>query len=369
MKIDGYIFFEWIRWFALALAATLGILILENIYNDLPDLLKMGIRGQDILRYYIVLLPSFIPTVLPVSLLISVLLGLGNLYQHNEITAFKSVGLSLWRISRVFWAIGIFLSIVLFYLNAQLVPSSIEKAGAMRDDFARYSHGLEGVESEFGIIYNLTFYNHLERRLWFMNRFNEYENRGYGITVSELSETGREEFRIVANEVHYEWEGKRWIFYEGRIIEFDVETGEALRSLPIIQRSYSEFEENPVLMRSLEKRPKDLSLFQLHHVLKYLGAVDDPRFPAYKVRYHSILANPFSVIIVIALAIPFVVSGVRVSPVVGVAKTVGLFFAYYLVANVSTLMGERGILDPISAGWLPNSIMGLTAFWFNRRQM
>lgn len=368
MKVDRYIFFEWIRWFALALAATLGILILENIYNDLPDLFKMGIQGPDVLLYYAVLLPSFLPTVLPVSLLISVLLGLGNLHQHNEVTAFRSVGLSLWRISRIFWVIGVFLSIGLFYLNAHLVPSSIEKARTMRESFAR-NQSLGGVEIDSGMIFNLTFYNHLERRLWFMNRFNEYDNRGHGVTVSELNETGREEFRIVAKGVYYEFEAKRWIFYEGRIIEFDVETGEALRSLPIIQRAYSEFKEDPVLMGSLEKRPKDLSLFQLHHVLKYLRTVEDPRLAAYKVRYHSILANPLSVIIVIALAIPFVVSGVRVSPVVGVAKTVGLFFAYYLVANVSTLMGERGILDPISAGWLPNSIMGLTAFWFNRRQM
>ena len=368
MKVDGYIFSEWLRWFALSLAATLGILVLEDIYNDLPELFKMGVQGQEVLRYYAVLLPSFLPTVLPISLLISVFLGLGNLHRHNEITALRSVGLSLWRISRILWLVGIFISVGLLYLNAQLVPSSIEKARTMRERFALSYQVSEGVKGDFGTIYNLTFYNHRERRLWFMNRFNEYESRGNGVTVSTLHQTGREEFRIVAREVYYEPEAKRWIFYEGRIIEFDAKSGQALRSLPFIQRPYVEFEEQPVLMSSLEKRPKDLSLFQLYHVLAYLQAGEDPRLPAYEVRYHSILANPFSIIIVIGLAIPFAVSGVRVNPMVGVAKTVGLFFAYYLVANVATLMGERGILDPISAGWFPNSIMVLTALWLNRRQ-
>ncbi len=369
MKIDRYIFLEWLRCFALALAATLGILLLEDIYNDLPDLLRFGVGGREVLSYYIVLLPSFLPAVLPISLLISILLGLGNLHRHNEITALRAIGLSLWRISRILWIVGFVLSAGLFYLNAHLVPSSIEKARAMRERFAAFHHLAGGTESDIGVIHNLTYYNHRENRLWFFNRFIEFENRGHGVTVSELYEAGGEAHRIVANEVSFDPEDEGWVFLDGRLIEFNAETGEAFRSLPFDRRSYLDFEEDPSLMRSLEKRPKDLSLFQLHHVLANLRAWDDPRLPAYEVQYHSILANPFSIVIVIGLAVPFAVSGVRVNPMVGVAKTIGLFFVYYLVANLATLMGEREIIEPAVAGWVPNSIMVLTALWLNRRQV
>jgi len=51
-------------------------------------------------------------------------------------------------------------------------------------------------------------------------------------------------------------------------------------------------------------------------------------------------------LIVIGIAIPFAVSGVRVSPVVGFRSRIGLFFLYYLLANLANLIGGREMLTP-----------------------
>ena len=368
MKVfDRHILVTWVKSFSLVLGATLGLLILEDIYDDLIDLIGYGAGLRDVAHYYLVLLPSFLPTVLPVSLMISILFSLGRLHRNNEIIAMRTCGLSLLRITRTLWIAGFAVSIGLFFLNAHLVPWSVEQSRNTVADL-KYAHADRCQETEdIGVIHSLTFYNFAERRLWFMNRFNERTYRGFGVTVSLLDLERREAHRIVADEVYYDNVDYGWVFLHGREIWFDAAANEPVRSLPFERREFAELTEDPMLMKYLEDRPKNLSLRELTMVTNQLSEGGDPRVRAYQVRYHGILANPVSAMIAVALAVPFAVAGVRVNPMIGVSKSIGLFFLYYLVSNVATLSGERGLLDPISSAWLPNALMLAVAFWFYRR--
>ena len=71
--------------------------------------------------------------------------------------------------------------------------------------------------------------------------------------------------------------------------------------------------------------------------------------------------------IVIALAVPFAVSGVRVNPAVGVSKSIGLFFLYYILMNLATSLATKEVLDPMLAAWLPNLGMSCVALWLFAR--
>jgi lipopolysaccharide export system permease protein len=68
-------------------------------------------------------------------------------------------------------------------------------------------------------------------------------------------------------------------------------------------------------------------------------------------------------LIVIAIAIPFAVSGVRVNPAVGVSKSIGLFFLYYVLTTAATTLATRGAVAPVVAAWLPNAGMTAIAGW------
>jgi lipopolysaccharide export system permease protein len=76
------------------------------------------------------------------------------------------------------------------------------------------------------------------------------------------------------------------------------------------------------------------------------------------VRYYGLLADILGPLIVIAIAIPFSITGVRVNPAVGVSKSIGLFALYYALNSVAQLMANRQVLDPALAAWLPNVAMG-----------
>lgn len=365
--IDRHIFGEWLKAFALAMGVTLGLLLLEDLYDDLPDLLGFGAGPREIGRYYMLLVPSFLPTVMPLALMISILMSLGGLHRGNEINALQSCGMSLLRITRTLWAAGLALTGLLLYLNAHLVPWSVEQSRLLRENLEFANQLSERPEEEVGILQNLAFYNRKERRLWFMNSFSEYSYQGFGITISTFDKGNRETSRLMAGDGYYDDFDGYWVFHKGREITFGEDGFDPVRSLPFDKKIMPSFKEDPNLMKALEKRPKDLSFLELKRVLDKLSVGEDPRVRAYEVRYNGILANPFSALIVVGLAIPFAVSGVRVNPMIGVSKSFGLFFAYYLGSTLCTIMGEREVLASWAAAWLPIGAMFLLALWLHRK--
>ena len=110
--IDRYVLKEWAMAFALTLGVVLGILILQNMYDSLPDLMEAGADVNQIVFYYVLALPGHMPTILPITFLVSLLFSMGSLHRNNEITAIRAAGCSLFRISRALWLAGLLLSFV-----------------------------------------------------------------------------------------------------------------------------------------------------------------------------------------------------------------------------------------------------------------
>ena len=120
-------------------------------------------------------------------------------------------------------------------------------------------------------------------------------------------------------------------------------------------------------MLLIDRNPRDLSFFELQRIVEHFTREDNPKVTRYAVRYYGLLADTLGPLIILAIAIPFAVSGVRVSPVVGVSKSIGLFFVYYLLTTVATLLGGRGYLDPMWAAFVPNlAMIGLATYFFGR---
>lgn len=368
MRLDRYILVEWLKVFLLTVFVLFGIIILSDIQDNLQDLLGFGATRDQIITYYLILTPAFMPVVIPVGFMVSLLFFLGQLHRNHEITAMRAAGLSLFRVTRGLWATGLLLMVLMFQLNANLVPWSVEQSRQLWNDL-KFNRALQEAVpvEEVGLLYNLTFYNRKDSRLWFLNRFNEYNYRAYGITVSEIDEsTGIEIRRLVANEGFYDDIRGAWTFISGREILFDEADGQPVRSLAFDTKPLAAFREDPALMKFLEKRPKDLSMRELELVLDYLRPAGDPRLAKYAVTYYDRLMNPLSCLIILGLAIPFSVAGVRTNPFVGVSKAMGLFILYFLLLNVGQFAGAGGF-PPFWAASIPNiAAILLTGYYFLR---
>lgn len=358
---------EWGRAFLLSFGVIFGILLLEDVFNNLKDLLDFGAGLGEILRYYLVLTPSLLPTVIPVSFLVSVLASLGNLHRHGEVIAMRGLGMSLWRITRPLWAAATTLAAVVFLLNAEWVPWSVEESRRIWENQSFSHQAGTASPEEIGVVHNLAFHNGRDGRLWFINRFSEYTLRAYGITLSRVDGNLRESERIVAREGYFDDIAGHWVLQDGRRMTVDQPSGEVVRSIPFADLSLPEVRDDPTLMRFLEKRPSDLSFRELSWLLEMLPPSSNPRARRYQVQYLNSIATPFYCLFAVGLGIPFAVAGVRVNPMVGTSKAVILFFAYYVVSSLAAMLGTRAAVGPWVAVAVPPAIMLLLSIHFYRK--
>ena len=322
--IDRYILKEWIQGFALLLGLIVGILILQNMYDSLPDLLETGARTEEIVFYYALALPSYLPRILPIAFLVSLLFSLGNLHRNNEIVAMRASGAGLLRISGSLWLVGIALTGLLFYLTASLVPFSVEQSRTFINNLEYRSQEALTDSKDQGLVYNLGFDNRKARRLWFMNRFSERAWLGLGVNVFVRDGAGQELERISASEAYFDDTKGYWVFLKGRELVFDLETGDPVRTLTFEEKVFDDFYEDPSLMLALHKDADELSIFELRRIVETIPAEENPAVYAYLVRYHFLLSEPFSCLVVVGLAVvPFAMFGARSNPMFGILICMG----------------------------------------------
>ncbi len=353
----------------LVLAATMGLLLMQAMYDDFGDLLDVGAGAVDIAFYFAVKLPSYLSVVMPIAILLSLLYTMGALHRNLEITALSAAGVSLGRMTRGIWWVGIGLCGVSWMLSSTVIPWSVEEARSVWQGLQFRDEARTESADRVGVVPNVTFENRAESRVWFMNRYSRYTDRGYGVTVTELDDQRRETTRMMAREAYYDGGQSAWVFREGRETWLDVETGEVMRTKPFTERVVSYYQEDPSLMLVVDVDPMDLSFFELRRLIAFYTAENSPKLTAYVVRYYGMLADTLGPLIIIAIAIPFAVSGVRVNPAVGISKSIGLFALYFVLVKLSITLGAKGLITPWIAALGPNTVMlGLGVFFMFRRR-
>ncbi len=362
---DRHLLREWLGILGLVLCATMGLLLVQVLYDDYRELRELGARGLDLWMYVFITVPSYLALVLPLALLVSLMFVLGKLHRANEFTALRAAGVGLMRITAPVWIVGVAACGLSWWLNTRIVPWSVEQSAELHDNLKSRKESLATPADRVNAVYSVGFDNPRAGRMWFFNRYSKFAHggRGYGVSVSRLDGRRRETSRIVAAEAWFDV-GRGWVFKDGRELTFRVETGELEATVPFAERVEEKFREDPKLMLLIDRKPTDLSLPQLQRLIGYYAVESNPKGTPYAVRYFGLIADTLAPLIVIAIAIPFAVTGVRVNPAVGVSKSIGLFFLYYIFANVASSLATKQILDPQAAAWVPNIGLAALALWF-----
>jgi len=110
--------------FLMILVVLTFVLIMGKLLQLMDMMVNKGVSFFDIFKLFLLLFPSFLIFTIPISLLVSILIGLGRLSADNEITIFKASGLSLYQLLYPI----LFFSLIAFTLTTVstffLVPQS-----------------------------------------------------------------------------------------------------------------------------------------------------------------------------------------------------------------------------------------------------
>lgn len=362
---DRHLLREWLTILGLVLTATIGLMLVQVLYDDFRTLRDLGARGMDMWMYFFVTMPSFLAVVLPLALLLSLLFVLGKLHRANEFTALRAAGVSLLRITAPVWLVGVVACGMAWWLNSSVVPWSVETSRSLKESLEFRKQARTVAADRIGAVDSVAFNNPRAQRMWFFNRYSQVLHRGFGVTVSELDGQRRELSRIVAAEAAPNQRGDGWTFKSGRELTFDAATGELQGTAPFTVKVVGRYHEDPKLMLLIDRPVRDLSFPELRLMIDYFTDENSEKITPYAVRYFSLIADTLGPLIVIAIAIPFAVTGVRVNPAVGVSKSFGLFFLYYILTNIASSLATKQVIDPLLAAWLPNlGMIGLAVWLF-----
>jgi lipopolysaccharide export system permease protein len=154
------------------------ILVMQFFWLYIDDLLGKGIPFLTILQLLFYVSMGVIPLAMPLAILLSSIMTFGNLGEHNELTALKSAGLSLFKIIRPLFVLVTIMAISMFFFSNYIIPRSNLKWHSIILDIqntkvasllkpGKYSTELDGyaikVEKEInGKMFDITIHDHTD---------------------------------------------------------------------------------------------------------------------------------------------------------------------------------------------------------------
>jgi lipopolysaccharide export system permease protein len=148
-KIDKLILSSFLGPFALTFLVVVFILLTQHMLKYFDDIIGKDL-GWDVIGtflFYFAILMT--PVALPLAVLLSSLIAFGNLGEHFELTATKSLGISLVRSLRPIFFVAVALTGVAYYANNTLVPKAALEAYSLLYDIKQKKPALDLREGAF----------------------------------------------------------------------------------------------------------------------------------------------------------------------------------------------------------------------------
>lgn len=148
-KIDKLILSSFLGPFALTFLVVVFILLMQHMLKYFDDIIGKDL-GWDVLSTLLFYFAVFMtPVALPLAVLLSSLITFGNLGEHFELTAIKSLGVSLTRALIPIFSLVLLITLGAFLANNYLVPKAALEAYSLLYDIKQKKPSLDLREGAF----------------------------------------------------------------------------------------------------------------------------------------------------------------------------------------------------------------------------
>ena len=370
--LDRYLLRELLIPLGYCLCGFLLFWISSDLFVKLGEFQKKGLVARDIAAYYLVVLPEFLVLVLPIALLLAMLYTLTNHARHQEITAIRAAGVSLWRLTMPYFGVGFVASLALFAANEFWVPQSEERAEAISKRHVAPDPRAPG-PNEYR---NLYFENTRDGRRWRIGVYNTQTGEMRDVGIYPIERDGSKPWELRAERA--QWLDGVWTFYNALAFKEAAETNSP--PVPILRTNVlavPEFKETPEEINSEIKIRDSMSLraakkadVPISDILNYVRLhpqLSRSDWCWLETKLAGRLAAPWTCLVVVLIAIPFGAAGGRRNVFVGVASSIVICFTYFVLQQLGLALGTSGRLSPWLAAWFPNLSFGLAGLWMTFR--
>ena len=355
---DRYLFRELLAPLAWCLGGFLVFWISFFFFKELDTIQEHKLTLLDTAEYCAASLPEFFVMVLPILLLLALLYALTHHARHNEITALRAAGVGLWRVCAPYFVVGLAATGIYFALNEIAVPRCDHWAGEILNRHARKEDDAPSLASGAK-----SFTNARAHRLWTFSAYDPHTTQMLNPTVTWTQPDGSWHALQAARAIRT---NGVWTFYEVRLF---AQSGAHGNLLPVGMTNVLAaplFDETPEQVRLLLKfgdaqtlhgsGAADIPLSELWKYLRNNPGLRPEDAQALQTKFFGRLATPWTCFVVVLMAIPFGAPTGRRNLFFGVAGSIFICFAYFVLQRVSLALGMNGQLPGWLAAWLPNVV-------------
>lgn len=351
--LNRYIAIAWLRLLALCLGSFVAVYLVLDMMDKIPRFIRAGGSVRDMIVFFIFKLPEMIGQTASFSILMATLLTLGLLSRNSEITAMRSCGISLFKISLPMLVLGLLTSLLLLVNTELIVPKSYENM----ERIERVAIKKQGVNAVFK-----------RNNIWFRSDsmivqaqlFEAKEKVLKGLIVWTLDSSMNPLVRIDAESA--EFKNGRWVLKNAVVKDFSKGQGFVAQKVPAMEIALKLRIDD---LKILDNNSDNLSYSKLKEYADNLRRSGYQAF-RYLTMMHAKLSAPFAAFVMVVLGIPFALRNSRSGGIaLGIGASVGIGFAYFVVNAVLLSYGRSGVLPPVVAAWGANLIFVLGGIWMS----
>lgn len=361
--LDRYLFRELLTPLAYCLIGIQAFVIFFTVFGDAEKIQEAKLHFLETIEYATAASMEYLTIVLPVSLLMALLMALTQHARHNEITAMRAAGISLWRICAPYFVVGLIASAALFALNESVVPRCLDWTTRV---LTRYTQPGKTAPDQN----KLDFTDERNHRKWIVSNYHARTGEMDGVQV-DWTETNGSSYTLYADR------GIRtndvWTFFNVRELSL---------TNPAALYYVWQLKTNVLRMPEFDETPREIRAEIEINAFLGFGGLHNPNIPvkdvlAYLQRHPNLLpsekgrlltevqerlASPLTCLVVALIAIPFGAAPGRRNLFFGVAGSIFICFSYFVLQRVCLAFGSNGAWPAWLAAWLPNiffSLLGL----------
>jgi lipopolysaccharide export system permease protein len=367
--LDRYLLRELMIPLAYCLVGFLVFWVAFDLFSELGDYQSRGMSVGSVTWLYLLKVPELLVVVLPVGLLLAMLYALTNHARHHELTAIMAAGVGLWRLFAPYLGVGLAASLFLLAANELWVPANARRAELLLQ--AGANDAAEARRSQW--VQPLNFYNARDRRFWRVHAYNLKTHEMLKPRVDWDRSDGTS-VKVIAD---------RAVRTNGAWRFLEVQQFTQRGSDPIPQRvvtnalALPEFGETPDQIRSeiaiarmasfKTAKQAQLSIREIRRYLAWHPGTDRPEQVWMRTLLQARLAAPWTCLVVTLIAIPFGAPAGRRNVFVGVASSLFICFAFFVLRELSLAFGAGGHMPAWLAAWMPNLCFAAAGLGLMRR--
>ena len=351
--IDRYIVREHFTFMLIGLAVAAALFVVVDLAQTLDRFLRIKPPLVFILEHFAYRLPAWLHDGLPIVMLVATIFLFLTLTRHQELTALKAAGISLYRVSAPIVLVGVGVAVMAGVFQEMVLPQLNERG--------------EEVD-RVKIRGQLPRHMQSRARLWLRSgdtRFYRVELLApgtadlFGVTILELSPDFKLVSRLDARRAH--WTPDAWELRDGAFRE--TRPDGKIESVPFTITALN-LDERIDDFTQIQKPVTSMSYAELSEYVRRLEAAG---FHAkrYMVELHAKLAFPLVNLIMVLVAIPLALQAPRSTRLAGVGLAIVIIVGYMVVHQAAVALARADLLPPLLAAWTANVIflgLGLSLF-------